>query len=75
MIKNEKIEEILKIIKEQYDDQNVAMLLDEYHFSDIADVLQVLTKEERFKVLCEIAKYQLTVLNNAEKIKLLEEKN
>ncbi len=28
-------------------------------------------KEERFKVLCEIAKYQLNILNNAEKIKLL----
>ena len=29
-------------------------------------------KEERFKVLSEIAKYQLNILNNAEKIKLLE---
>ena len=28
-------------------------------------------KEERFKVLSEIAKYQLNILNNAEKIKLL----
>jgi len=32
-----------------------------------------ITKEERFKLLSEIAKYQLTILNNAEKIKLLEE--
>lgn len=30
------------------------------------------SKEERFEILNEIAKYQLDVLNNAEKIKLLE---
>ena len=29
------------------------------------------SKEERFKILNEIAKYQLDILNNAEKIKLL----
>ena len=29
------------------------------------------TKEERFEILSEIAKYQLNILNNAEKIKLL----
>ena len=29
------------------------------------------SKEERFEVLSEIAKYQLNILNNAEKIKLL----
>ena len=29
------------------------------------------SKEERFQILCEIAKYQLNILNNAEKIKLL----
>ena len=32
------------------------------------------TKEERFEVLSDICKYQLDVLNNAEKIKLLNEK-
>ena len=31
-------------------------------------------KEERFEILSEIAKYQLDILNNAEKIKLLEDK-
>ena len=29
------------------------------------------SKEERFEILNEIAKYQLDILNNAEKIKLL----
>lgn len=29
------------------------------------------SKEERFEILSEIAKYQLNILNNAEKIKLL----
>ncbi len=29
------------------------------------------SKEERFEILNEIAKYQLNILNNAEKIKLL----
>ena len=33
------------------------------------------SKEERFEILNEIAKYQLDILNNAEKIKLLGEKN
>ena len=28
-------------------------------------------KEERFEILSQIAKYQLNILNNAEKIKLL----
>ncbi len=32
-------------------------------------------KEERFEILNAIAKYQLDVLNNAENIKLLGEKN
>ena len=32
------------------------------------------SKEERFEILSEIAKYQLDILNNAEKIKLLGEK-
>ena len=32
------------------------------------------TKEERFEILSEIAKYQLDILNNAEKIKLLGDK-
>ena len=32
------------------------------------------SKEERFEILSEIAKYQLNILNNAEKIKLLREK-
>ena len=32
-------------------------------------------KEERFEILSEIAKYQLTILNNAEKIKLLGDEN
>lgn len=31
-------------------------------------------KEERFEILSSIAKYQLDILNNAEKIKLLESK-
>lgn len=31
-------------------------------------------KEERFEILSEIAKYQLNILNNAEKIKLIGEK-
>ena len=29
------------------------------------------SKEERFEILSKIAKYQLNILNNAEKIKLL----
>ncbi len=33
------------------------------------------SKEERFEILSEIAKYQLNILNNAEKIKLLGDKN
>ena len=33
------------------------------------------SKEERFEILNEIAKYQLDILNNAEKIKLLGNKN
>ena len=33
------------------------------------------SKEERFEVLSEIAKYQLNILNNAEKIKLLGSNN
>ena len=32
-------------------------------------------KEERFEILSSIAKYQLDILNNAEKIKLLGDKN
>lgn len=32
-------------------------------------------KEERFKILSDIAKYQLNILNNAEKIKLLGKKD
>ncbi len=32
-------------------------------------------KEERFEILSGIAKYQLDILNNAEKIKLLGEKD
>lgn len=32
-------------------------------------------KEERFEILSAIAKYQLDILNNAEKIKLLGKKN
>ena len=31
-------------------------------------------KEERFEILSKIAKYQLDILNNAEKIKLLGDK-
>ena len=33
------------------------------------------SKEERFEILSKIAKYQLDILNNAEQIKLLGEKN
>lgn len=33
------------------------------------------SKEERFDTLCEIAKYQLNILNNAEHIKKLNENN
>ena len=32
------------------------------------------SKEERFEILSKIAKYQLNILNNAEKIKLLGDK-
>ena len=31
------------------------------------------SKEERFEILSKIAKYQLEILNNAEKVKLLED--
>ena len=31
------------------------------------------SKEERFEILNDICKYQLDILNNAEKIKLLNE--
>ncbi len=33
------------------------------------------SKEERFDILCEIAKYQLNILNNVEQIRKLNEKN
>ena len=33
------------------------------------------TKEERFEILSNISKYQLDILNNAEKIKLLNERS
>ena len=33
------------------------------------------SKEERFEILNEIANYQLNILNNAEKIKLLGNEN
>ena len=33
------------------------------------------SKEERFEILSKIAKYQLDILNNAEKIKLLGDGN
>ena len=33
------------------------------------------TKEERFEILSNICKYQLDILNNAEKIKLLNERS
>ena len=32
------------------------------------------SKDQRFEILSEIARYQLEILNNAEKIKLLEDK-
>ena len=32
------------------------------------------TKKERFEILSDICKYQLDILNNFEKIKLLNEK-
>ena len=32
-------------------------------------------KEERFKILQEIAEYQLNILNTAEQIKMTEEEN
>ena len=32
-------------------------------------------KEERFKILQEIAEYQLNVLNTAEQIKMIEDEN
>ena len=32
------------------------------------------SKEERFEILSDICKYQLNILNNAEEIKLLNEK-
>ena len=41
---------------------------------DLKDLRKVeLTKEERFEILSDICKYQLDILNNAEKIKLLNE--
>ena len=33
------------------------------------------SKEERFEILSKIAKYQLDILNNAERIKLLNERS
>ena len=41
----------------------------------IAIGYRVKSKEERFEILSEIAKYQLNILNNAEKIKLLGSNN
>jgi hypothetical protein len=39
--------------------------------SDFTKFKEGKNKEERFEILSHIAKYQLNILNNAEKIKLL----
>ncbi len=38
-------------------------------------IKQEKSKEERFEILKSIASYQLNILNNAEKIKVLNDKN
>ncbi len=42
--------------------------------SDFGKFKEGKSKEERFEILSDIGKYQLDILNNAEKIKLLNEK-
>lgn len=50
MGKHNRIEEILQIIKDNPSLKDLTILLDDYHESDIADVLNHLTKEERLNL-------------------------
>ena len=44
---NNRIEEILEIIKKGHETKELTVILNDYHESDIAGVLELLTKEER----------------------------
>lgn len=46
-----------------------------YAHKDIAFEKDGKSKDERFKLLSEIAKYQLEILNNADEIKLIDSNN
>ena len=50
MSMNNRTQEILEIIKQNHTRKELSVLLDEYHESDIADVLELLSKEERQKL-------------------------
>lgn len=47
---NNRTQEIYDIIKLNYDRKELAIILDDYHESDIANVLELLTQEERQKL-------------------------
>ena len=47
MKSNSRIQEILSIIKNNHTTKELAVILDDYHKNDIADVLEFLSKEER----------------------------
>ena len=47
----------------------------EFYMKKILFATENESKEERFEILSAIAKYELDILNNAENIKLLGEKN
>lgn len=47
---SERVQEILSIIRQNHTRKELAVLLDDYHESDIADVLEFLSSEERQKL-------------------------
>ena len=47
MSSNNRVQEIFEIIKQNHTRKELTKILDDYHVSDIADVLEMLSKEER----------------------------
>ena len=47
MSSNNRVQEIFEIIKQNYTRKELTEILDDYHVSDIADVLEMLSKDER----------------------------
>lgn len=47
MSSNNRVQEIFEIIKQNHTRKELTEILDDYHVSDIADVLELLSKEER----------------------------